>query len=162
MNNKQLDEILWNVAEETFESLAFLLPMPEPDETLGNCLPAVVSVYFRGPFNGKVIVTLPEATLGELACNMLGLDDGDETPIETQHDALKELANVVCGNILPEIAGTTAIFNVDAPKVNDASTIVNNEGLSLAAETRFFLDAGPASVELLTEEAIPAVAPAIA
>ncbi len=77
MNNKQLDEILWNVTEETFESLAFLLPMPEPDEAMGNCLPAVVSVCFRGPFNGKVIVTLPKITLEKLACNMLGLDDGD-------------------------------------------------------------------------------------
>ena len=157
--NKQLDEILWNVTEETFEALAFLLPMPEPNEPFENCPAAAVSVRFHGPFDGKVIVTLPEAALGELACNMLGLDDDAVIPVDTQQDALKELANVVCGNLLPEIAGTTPVFNVDGPKLIDASAPESGEGLSPAAETRFFLDSGPASVELLTKEPIPMEVP---
>jgi len=160
--NKQHDEILLSVAEETFESLAFLLPMPEPDGPIENCPAAVVSVRFRGPFDGKVIVTLPETVLGELTCNMLGLDDGDNVSVDTQHDALKELANVVCGNMLPEIAGPAAVFNVDGPEIVDALTPVSGEGLSPVAEARFFLDSGPASVELLTEGPIPTEVPVAA
>jgi CheY-specific phosphatase CheX len=153
--NKQLDEILWNVTEETFEALAFLLPVPEPSEPFENRPSVVVSVRFTGPFNGEVIVTLPEATLGELTCNMLGLDDSENIPAETQDDAFKELVNVVCGNILPEIAGTTAVFNVETPKVIDTATTMSREGLLPVAITQFFLDSGPVSVELLTEGPIP-------
>ncbi|MBT3201512.1 MAG: hypothetical protein HN350_16545 [Phycisphaerales bacterium] len=160
--NRQLEEILWGVAEETFEALAFLLPMPEPVEPFESSPEVAVSVRFHGPFDGKVIVTVAELVLGELACNMLGLDDGAEIAVDTQQDALKELANVVCGNILPEIAGTTAVFNVDAPKLVDASAPASEEGLSLASETRFFLDSGPVSVELLTEGPIDVEVPVTA
>ena len=160
--NRQLDEILQRVAEETFEALAFLLPMPEPDEPFENCPTATGTVSFHGPFNGKLVVTLPEAVLEELTGNMLGLDDGADVPVDSQQDALKELANVVCGNILPEIAGTTAIFNVDAPELIDASAPGSGDGLSTAATTRFFLDSGPASVELLTEGPIGTEVPVAA
>ena len=160
--NRQLEEILWSVTEETFEALAFLLPMPEPTEPFESGPAVAVSVRFHGPFNGKVVVTLPEAVLGELACNMLGLDDGAEIPVDTQQDALKELANVVCGNLLPEIAGTTTVFNVDGPKLVDTSAPIDGGGLCGAAMTQFFLDSGPASVELLTEGPIPAEVPVAA
>jgi len=160
--NRQLDEILRDVAEETFESLAFLLPMPPPDEPIENCPTTVVAVGFHGPFNGKLIVTLPEAVLGELTGNMLGLDDDAEIPVETQQDALKELANVVCGNVLPEIAGATVVFNVAAPELIDASTPVSQDGLSTAATSEIFLDSGPASLELLIEGTIGTEVPVVA
>ena len=160
--NKQLEEVLWSVAEETFEALAFLLPMPEPTEPFKSSPEVAVSVRFHGPFDGKVIVAVPESVLGELACNMLGLDDGAEVAVDTQYDALKELANVVCGNILPEIAGTTTVFNVDGPELVDTSAPVHGSELSSTAITRFFLDAGPASVELLTEGPIPTEVPVAA
>ena len=156
--NKQHDEILQRVAEETFESLAFLLPMPEPDDPI-NCTTAIVAVGFDGPFNGELIVTLPEAVLAELTANMLGLDDGDNIPAETQQDALKELANVVCGNVLPEIAGTTAVFNVAAPRLTDSATPHSYGGFAPAATARTYIDEGLATLELLTQGPIPADIP---
>jgi len=160
--NRQLDEILRGVAEETFESLAFLLPMLPPDEPIEDCPTTVVAVGFHGPFNGKLIVTLPEAVLGELTGNMLGLDDDAEIPVETQQDALKELANVVCGNVLPEIAGTMAVFNVAAPELTETSAPTSEDGLSTAAMAGIYLDLGPATLELLVEGPIPAEVPVAA
>ena len=154
--NRKFDEILQRVAEDTFESLAFLLPMPQPDDPVEDCPTTAVTVGFHGPFNGKLIVALPEAVLGELTGNMLGLDDDAEIPFDRRQDALKELANVVCGNVLPEIAGTVAVFNVAAPELIDASAPGIGEGLSTAATARIFLDSGPAALELLTEGPIPA------
>lgn len=156
--NKQLDEILQRTAEETFEALAFLLPMPEPDEPI-ICATTVVTVRFHGPFDGKLIVMLPQAVLGELTANMLGLDEDDNISIESRHDALKELANVVCGNVLPEIAGTVAVFNVAAPELIDAATPTSEEGLSTAAMAEIYLDSGPATLELLVEGPIQAKVP---
>jgi len=36
-------------------------------------------------------------------------------------DALGEVANVVCGNLLPEIAGRDAVFRLDAPRAFDGA-----------------------------------------
>ncbi len=61
-----------------------------------------------------------------IATNMLGLD-GAELSRTQQEDAFRELANVICGNLLPALAGTQAVFAVsppllmgegDAPKVS--------------------------------------------
>ena len=156
--NKQHDEILQRVAEETFEALAFLLPMPEPDEPI-DCPTVIVNVGFNGPFNGKLVVTLPEAVLVELTANMLGIDEGEGISVDSQQDALKELANVVCGNVLPEIAGSAAVFNVAAPELTDASAPGNEDGLSYAATARIFLDSGPATLELLTDGPVPSDVP---
>ena len=152
--NKQFDDILQSVAEETFESLAFLLPMPEPDDPI-DCLNATVIVGFSGPFDGELILTLPQAVLVELTANMLGLDEESDIPVETQQDALKELANVVCGNVLPGIAGTTAVFNVAAPLLTDAANPHSYGDLSPAAIATIHLDEGPATLELLTRGPIP-------
>jgi hypothetical protein len=156
--NKQHDEVLQSVAEETFESLAFLLPMPEPDDPV-DAVSAIVTVGFNGPFNGELILTIPQAVLVELTANMLGLDEDGDIAVETQQDALKELANVVCGNVLPGIAGTTAVFNVAAPQLNDAATPHSYGGLSPAATARIHLDEGLATLELLTQGPIPTDVP---
>jgi len=148
--SKQHDDVLQNVAEDTFESLAFLLPMPESDESV-DCPSATVTVDFAGPFNGRLVLTLPTAALAELAGNMLGLDDEEGVPTESRTDAMKELGNVVCGNVLPAIAGTSAVFDVAAPKLVSSPDLPDRDGLLPAAEARIFLDSGPAAVELLTD-----------
>lgn len=41
----------------------------------------------------------------------------DRDPSERQlEDALGEVANVICGNLLPAIAGSTEIFRLDPPR----------------------------------------------
>ena len=70
---------------------------------------------FSGPFGGGMELCLPAPALVELAVNMLGAKDGEELSPEQQHDALKELINVVCGNLLPILAGHTEEFNLRPP-----------------------------------------------
>jgi CheY-specific phosphatase CheX len=110
----QLSQELYRAAARTFEDLAFLLPMPgDPSSAEGE--QAWASVAFSGPFSGRVAVGCPTQMLVPLAANMLG--DGDIPPLGQQLDALSEVANVVCGNLLPAIAGTQAIFRMEAPHV---------------------------------------------
>src|SRR5438552_4102362 len=103
----QLSATLFHAAAATFEDLAFQLPMPDggsrqPDRQV------VAIVDFRGPFAGRLELGLSESMLPTVAANMLG--QIDPPPIAEQHDALGELANVICGNLLPEIAGTGPVF----------------------------------------------------
>ncbi len=103
---------LFLAAARTFEGFCFANPIQDPD---GACRFGGVSlgaaVDFTGPFGGSVSVRMSEATAIALTQNILGEDAGAESHLDT----LKELANVVCGNALPEIAGTTAVFRIGSP-----------------------------------------------
>ena len=114
----ELNKILCNVAEQIFESLAFLLLMPEEEEPIPDDTPNVTaSITFDGPFEGVLFLCVSEEILPTIAVNMLGLMD-DEIPSKPQqHDAFKELLNVVCGNLLPRIVGTDAVFDVRAADI---------------------------------------------
>ena len=62
---------------------------------------------------------MPAEMCPELAANVLGLDEDDEKVEEKARDALKELLNVSCGNILTELAGTEPVFDLSVPIVSD-------------------------------------------
>lgn len=151
--NSKLDEMLQNVAEEVFESLAFLIVMPEEEQagsvlTDDNCWTAA-TVAFAGPFSGALFLSVSADMLPAIAANMLGLD-GDEalSPVQ-QRDAFKELVNVVCGNLLPALAGDKATFDVRAPEVLPEGRIPPSlQGRPPAATARLNLDAGRAELAL--------------
>ncbi|HET6429131.1 MAG TPA: chemotaxis protein CheX [Phycisphaerae bacterium] len=144
-----LEQTLCYVAEEQFESLVFLFPLPADP---GVPAPAVaewttVSVGFTGPFGGRLYLAVPSAMLAVLGSNMLGTDEPGASPDE-QIDALKELIHVVCGNLLPAIAGDEAVFDVEAPRLLGAGAAPQFPGAVPAAATRVLLDAGPAELWL--------------
>ena len=110
---EQLQRELYQAAARTFEDLAFMFPVPESKftaETEGKS----VSVAFTGLFDGRLLVTAQSRLLPVIAANMLGEEDA--TTEAQQWDALGEVANVSCGNILPSIGGLTTVFRLDAPK----------------------------------------------
>src|SRR5512136_311977 len=93
-----------------------MLPSPELDQGQLAAKPEVAAtVRFRGPINGGLTVLLCGQLLSAIAANMLGEESSPS--VEQQHDALREVANVICGNMLPLIAGTKPVFNVDLPQV---------------------------------------------
>jgi CheY-specific phosphatase CheX len=114
--NPALSRKLVEVTADTLEKLAFIFTFPAEDVAAmeGQTL-EVVRVDFSGPFGGGMELSLPSSALAELAVNMLGTEDGDELSAEQQRDALKELINVVCGNVLPVVAGHVAEFNLRPP-----------------------------------------------
>ncbi len=115
--SEQLKEILSRVAGKTLEKLAFMFSFPEDERgymILDSAVAATIS--FSGPFSGTLVMTVSNQLLPELAANMLGVDDA-ETTLEQQHDALKESINIICGNLLPAIAGNEVVFNIDVPVI---------------------------------------------
>jgi CheY-specific phosphatase CheX len=109
-------------AATTFESLALLLPTPEPSAAEAAAAPAhAVRLAFDGPFRGWLALRVTDDVARALAENMLGAAEADAALVR---DALGEVANVVCGNLLPAIAGRAAVFHLQAPEpldVDDAS-----------------------------------------
>ena len=108
---------LLTAATSTFESLALLFADVPPSAAQGAApLTAAVSVSFVGPSTGALVVAVSDDVAVALAANMLGLDpDAVQADPALRHDALGELANVVCGNVLPLVAGRGAVFHLAAP-----------------------------------------------
>ncbi len=152
--SKELNDILYEVAEATFGSMAFMLSMPDTEEEIGSDQATTVRVGFAGPFGGELTMIVDEEMLSELAGNMLGLDPGEEAPHDQQVDALKELLNVICGNLLPKIAGVEVVFDVASPQI-----VAQGETPSLVApkaSVKLCLDSGMAELTLYTDQAVPA------
>jgi len=115
---ERLNEILYRVAEEILESLAFMFPvLDEERKKISNVFVWGASISFVGPFSGRMVILASEKILPDLVKNMLGLDAGEEVSLAQQHDALMELLSIVCGNVLPVVAGKKAMFNLDVPKI---------------------------------------------
>ncbi|MBN2583751.1 MAG: chemotaxis protein CheX [Planctomycetes bacterium] len=139
------DEPLQEVAAEAFSTLGFMFPMDEEagDEPLTDAVVAEVS--FSGPQSGALKVAVAPGLPAVLAANMMGADD--EAPPEQQLDAFKEMANVICGNILPRIAGEEAVFDVHPPEILQGAAAPNG-GRQCVAEAGLLLDGGRVEVSL--------------
>ncbi|NJM52113.1 MAG: chemotaxis protein CheX [Blastocatellia bacterium] len=144
MNNNITDS-LTQAATLTFEELGFLFPTLETEPlTLVSNFNNTVIVNFHGDGHGKVVLNVSRELLPVIAENILGDDEISE---ELQFDALGEVANVICGNVLPMIFGKTSIIRLDAPAHGEFSS--SHES---AAEIRLEFDEGCADVLLYLEK----------
>lgn len=149
--------ILSDVVVDTLEKLAFMFavplagPAPEDPREL-----ATVRVRFSGPLCGGMQLSLSRSVLAELAGNMLGADDGSALPADEQHDALRELINVICGNLLPMIGGGTAEFNIQTPFIPAAGASAVGEFGPVAAVSNLSVESGICLVALQLDGPVPA------
>jgi CheY-specific phosphatase CheX len=126
---------------EVFESLCFMLPLPAR-ESLPPELPGVsrvvLAVDFAGAGSGTLHLTLPDSMIAGVAMSMLGEDE--PPPLSEQYDAICELANIICGNVLPRLAGDRAVFDLQPPRV--IATMDVSLGDPFDATARVALDDG--------------------
>lgn len=112
----RFDASLLDAALETFASMAFFFPADGTGQR-----PAVnsvrASVTFKGPMCGTLWLAVDAAMLTPLAANLLGLDDDQFPSTQQQQDSLKELLNVICGNLLPIIDTPQAVYDVGSPRI---------------------------------------------
>ncbi|MFP3911509.1 MAG: chemotaxis protein CheX [Desulfobacteraceae bacterium] len=150
---EKIDEALSRVAVETFEKLAFLLAFPE-DDALGEEMGDTVSgsVVFTGPFSGILKIRISSAVLPELTANMLGLEDEAKVALDDRHDALKETVNVICGNLLPVIAGREPIFNMETPVILSKE---EDRGRQALSTVRLSFDEGECEISIYVDGELP-------
>ncbi len=152
-----MDQSLSQTTAATFEELALLFPEYEPSpEQEAAPLDVTVSVDFRGPFTGRLVVSASACILPAIASNMLGEASGRQPPL--QRDALGEVANVICGNLLPSIAGAEAVFHLSAPRVHDADETPSRDGDAPSATATFGVESGRVATSLYVFGAMPEAA----
>lgn len=144
-----VETALFQTAVRTFEDLAFMFPEPEADGCMESKANAGVSVAFRGPISGRLELRVSQSVLPALAANMLG--DDEISSSSQQLDALGEIANVVCGNVLPAITNATEIFHLDSPRAIAAAELTDGEA-GTAASVLLRLDDGWAALQLVLNQ----------
>jgi CheY-specific phosphatase CheX len=147
----KLEKELYRAAVLTFEELGLMLPTPEVNEEQQKAATeATVTIPFDGPFSGRLVVTICGNVLGGLAANMLGEDEASAH--EHRDDALGEIGNVICGNILPRIAGSREVFDLRPPYVTlHTQTRSPDKSGPPAATTHVGLDSGRADLALYVD-----------
>jgi CheY-specific phosphatase CheX len=144
----QLKDKLYRASARTFEELAFLLPSEKMGEAQAALpMDRAVLVRFSGPFSGRLVLKVSSSLPPALAANMLG-EDGP-APETAQGDALKETANVICGNFLPDIAGPQEVFRLEAPELMSSSAAECSPVPSARAE--FGIEDGRCEVEFYAD-----------
>ncbi|MEP6764152.1 MAG: chemotaxis protein CheX [Gemmatimonadaceae bacterium] len=141
------EQALHRILAATFEELGLIVPDVElsPRQSASS-LDFAVSVAFRGPVSGRLVLRASACVLPELAANMLGADQEHDQSL--QQDALGELANVICGNFLPQVAGASAVFVLSAPQWQ-GEVANNNDNCSVKARAALGVGEGRAVAELV-------------
>jgi CheY-specific phosphatase CheX len=114
------ESIIEEVVTGVLEQLAFVFADRAEAEEMPAGTSGLIAVRMgvHGAANGVLtLVSGPEVCL-ELAANLTGAEPEDVEP-ELAGQALMELANVMCGRLLTEIAGTEPIFDLDPPTTLD-------------------------------------------
>jgi len=148
--NQATEEMLSQSAEDVLAALAFAFVMPGEEEPVCDKI-AKVFIRFSGPFSGTLYVTVPCEIVPQLAQNMLGLEDGECTE-SMQHDALRELLNVICGNLLPRLAGPEPVFDLSTPDVSiEDCSVEQDQKDDPDVKVRLPLEEGWIEIALVTD-----------
>lgn len=110
------ENIIKQVIKKVAEEFAFMFA-EEEDETdywLYN-EHVKAEMGFSGEAEGVIIIIAPEELCRNMACNVLGIDNEEEIDLSSE-DALCEFLNIFCGNLLTEVYGENAVFDLYPPK----------------------------------------------
>ena len=131
----------------TFEELALLMAdVADAADGGGAPLAGGVRVGFEGPLRGALTVRVTADVLDAVAANMLGRAVPSGDPL--CRDALGELANVLCGAVLPSLAGRRAEFLLSPPAWLGAAPVPPPAGGVLEDAVTLPLETGRAEVTL--------------
>ena len=130
------DDVLTNVSIHVLENHAFLFPEREDVDPSRACATDLLqaSVQFGGAASGELILCVPIELANEIAADILGVDIGSEDAAPLIRDAVGELANVLCGNVLKATEFKAQVLDLAAPEVSAVNAEVW-KNLSSKAQT---------------------------
>jgi CheY-specific phosphatase CheX len=121
---KQAD--LTSVISEVIENLAMMVV--EPPESTADFHPQLHGwIEFTGPVTGKLSIRCTESLAQAVAANLLGTENMDLRTQANAWDALAELLNVICGNLITELIDSDRPFTLSVPQINIIQPHISND-----------------------------------
>ena len=151
MMMEKCQKSLMEAAVQTFEDLGMMLLNEElTDDQKEVKKEASVIVTFSGPFSGRLEITVFGEVTEKLARNISGSEELSSDILSL--DALGEIANVICGNVLPRIAGVREIFHLTSPTPINSEPTDRGTKMVIIADSHLGLEDGRAEIKLLVDE----------
>jgi CheY-specific phosphatase CheX len=145
---KQIENVLKEATIITLEDLCFIYQVPELKDAQENLpLEAAAEVKYRSDdFTGKLLIETRGGLFSAIATNILSNDDPSA---QQKKDALGEIANIICGNVVPSLGGGGREYKIEPPRSLNKDDLLKEEkqGKPLAEITLNFND-GRADIKL--------------
>jgi CheY-specific phosphatase CheX len=147
---KQIENVLKESTIITFEDICFIYQVPELKDAQKNMeLEAAAEVKYRGDLTGKLLIETRGGLSMAIAANMLS---NDVPSAQQKKDALGEIANIICGNVVPSLGRGKLEYKIESPRSLNKDELLKEEkqGNPLAeitlnfnegrADIKFFVD----------------------
>lgn len=147
---KQIENILKESTIITFEDICFIYQVPELKDAQKDMeLEAAAEVKYRGDLTGKLLIETRGGLSKAIAANMLS---NDVPSAQQKKDALGEIANIICGNVVPSLGRGKLEYKIESPRPLNKDELLKEEkqGNPLAeitlnfnegrADIKFFVD----------------------
>ena len=152
--------VIGEVFESVLQNLAFMFVESVEKETLQNMespqdIPEKfikASMAFTGPKNGWVNLMVPEELAKELAANIIGKELDKNISQKHLQDALKEVLNVTCGNLLSAVVGHQPVFDAASPILTEHDQKSWNAFIEDPMSIPFMVEDWPAVLQFLVAE----------
>ena len=146
----QFEEELCDVFTTVADTMAYMFAERATADELPDSVDDAVEsmISFSGPQNGSMLLALPKEMCVELAASALGVGRDDPDIAEKGIDAVKEMLNVICGNMLTRIAGSKPVFDLSVPTSRELDAAAWKSLASHRATVAFMVDDYPALLQL--------------
>jgi len=118
MLNSEVKEKAIEVISRILSESAFIFTDPLEEDEQPNVEEwdaEGVFLGFRGYCEGKIYMWAGKEFLRYAAANMLGIDEESDEASEKGMDALKEILNIIVGNLLTTVYGPEPVFDLGIP-----------------------------------------------
>jgi len=148
--NDERKELLSRVFMDVLEQMAFMFgdTASADDFREISCEILLARMEFHGAMHGSLQLAVPLHMCPELAANFLGTEPEDAEEPRIYRDALKELLNVTCGNVLTSFAGEEPVFDLTVPEVTDLAPDDRELFAQDGSSVFFLVDEHPVAIRL--------------
>lgn len=134
MDNRERAEKATHVITNIMGCGAFVFvdPLPvsqQPDSATWEAIG--VELSYAGPQKGHLSLWASMPAIRNLCANMIGAEEGDSIPLDKLVDALKEILNMIVGNLLTVVYGEEPVFELGLPLLVNRSRLATDLSCSV-------------------------------
>jgi CheY-specific phosphatase CheX len=148
----KIEKVLEEASVNTFEDTCFMYQVPELNDVQKNLtLEAAAEVKYRGDYTGSLLIETRGGLFSAIAANILSIDSPS---CLQKKDALGEVANIICGNVVTSLGRSKQGYKIESPRSLKKDELLKEkrQGKALAeitmnfnegrADIKFFVDGG--------------------
>ncbi len=113
----KVKQVLKKVAEEFAFMFADDQENPSDELVCDGLIRA--RMKFSGDIKGEIIMVAPVELCRNMVSNVLGIEETEEQTNVDPKEALAEFLNIYCGNLLTEVGGEDAVFDLCPPEAEE-------------------------------------------